>query len=188
MMMATRQVTDWDQYALIAWIVSRLARGDRPPGKKALQKIVHLIAELAGVSAGYRFRLYSYGPYSSDLASDLDVTRGFGGVEITYDAADNTFAITPGKQNEVLIGKGRAFLEGNMGKMDRVLKVFGGRLAKDLELTSTIAYLRRHEPELLADDTRLAARVRDLKPQYSDVQIKTAIEEVRAFVAGERKD
>jgi uncharacterized protein YwgA len=160
--MAAQQVTSWDRYALIAWIVSRLGRRDRPLGKKALQRIVHLIAELAGVRAGYRFRLYSYGPYSSDLESDLDAVRGFGGVEIT---------------------KGHALLDGRLGRIERVLSTFGGHPAKDLALAAMIAYLWRHEPETFEDSERFADRVKMLNPQCSETAVKTAIDEVRVFVA-----
>jgi hypothetical protein len=85
-----------------------------------------------------------------------------------------------------LIQKGRRFIERNQAAIERVLEAFGGRLAKDLELVSTIAYLRRHAPaEKFENNKKLAAHVKALKPKYTDKEIAKAIEEVRGFLTAE---
>ena len=42
-------------------------------GRTVLQKLVYLLHVLYGVNPGYDFELYTYGPFSSQLLSDLDV-------------------------------------------------------------------------------------------------------------------
>ena len=58
-------------------------------------------------------------------------------------------------------------------------------MAKELELNSTIVYLRRHMSEQEFDDNEaLQGRVKALKPKYSRGHIERAIREVRDFLAG----
>ena len=179
----TGTVRKVDQHALMAYLIKRAEESGQRLGKKALQKKIHLIQELGGIDAGYRFSFYTYGPYSSRLSGDLDTVANSGGAKIFYDPSDNYYLIYPGDKTALVIDKGRKYIEKNTREIDRILDVFGGRLARELELTSTIAYLRRHvsEEEFLKDD-RLLKRVKDLKPKYSDGQIRRAIAEVREFV------
>lgn len=171
------------QHALIAWIARELGGPNRKLGKKALQKLVHLIQELGGVDVGYRFSFYTYGPYSIGLAGDLDVVAALKAVEVTYNSTDNYYLIAPGSENERMIEKGMNSLEQNRAAIEQVVKTFSGRLAKDLELVSTIAYLRRHAPkEEYNDSEKLAKRVKALKPKYSEEEVAKAIEDVRNFL------
>lgn len=173
-----------DQYALIAFIAKELGGADRRLGKKALQKNIHLIQELGGVDAGYRFSFYTYGPYSSELAGDLDVVAALEGVKVSYNSADSYYLIEPSVKADRMIEKGRPFIETHRNAIDSVLRAFGSRKAKELELVSTIAYLRRHAPGgEFDDDAKLVARVKALKPKYNDREIAKAVEEVKGFLA-----
>ncbi len=174
-----------DQYALVAFLIDRAAQARQKLGKKALQKKVHLIQELGGVDTGYRFSFYTYGPYSVGLAGDLDIIAIGGGAKVRYIGADNHYLIDPGERTGRMIEKGRAFLEENRAAIEGVLDAFGNRLAKGLELVSTIAYLRRYAPrEEFEDDGKLARHVRALKPKYSEAEIEKAISEVKDFLSG----
>lgn len=176
-----------DQFALIALLANQVGGTGRRLGKKALQKNVHLIQELGGVDAGYRFSFYTYGPYSTGLAGDLDVVAAMGGAKVTYNASDNHYLIEPGAAADHMIAKGQGFIDKNRAAIDRVLRTFGDRLAKDLELVSTIAYLRRHAPSGEFDsDAKLCAHVKALKPKYSENEIAMAIGEVKSFLAERR--
>lgn len=185
--MTDHAISKRDQYALIALLANQASGAGRRLGKKALQKSVHLIQELGSVDSGYHFSFYTYGPYSSGLAGDLDVVAAMGGAKITYNASDNYYLIEPGAETVHIIARGQGFIERNRAAIDRVLVTFGDRLAKDLELVSTIAYLRRHAPPGEFDsDARLGAHVRALKPKYSEKEIATAIREVKGFLAERR--
>lgn len=174
-----------DQYALIALLIKQTEQARQPLGKKALQKKVHLIQELGGVDTGYRFSFYTYGPYSVSLAGDLDVVANSGGAKIDYIHWDNRYQISPSDHTVRLINRGREFVEKNRAAIESVLQTFGDRMAKDLELVSTIAYLRRHAPqEEFEDNGKLAKHVRDLKPKYSEPEVERAIAEVKEFLSG----
>ncbi len=173
-----------DQYALVALLIDETAQARQPLGKKALQKKVHLIQELGGVNTGYRFSFYTYGPFSVNLAGDLDVIANSGGAKISYNSSDNHYQIAPGEHTERMIDRGRGFIEKNRSVIERVLKTFGGRSAKGLELVSTVAYLRRHTPqEEFEDNSKLAEHVRSLKPKYSEFEVEKAISEVKNFLS-----
>ena len=185
--MTDSSISKLDQYALVAFLAKQVGGANRRLGKKALQKNVHLIQELGGVDAGYHFSFYTYGPYSTGLAGDLDVVAMMGGVKVTYNVSDNYYLIEPGAATDHMIRKGQEFIDKNRKAIDQVLQTFGDRLAKDLELVSTAAYLRRHAPAgEFENEVKLAERVKALKPKYTEQEILTAIREVRAFLATRR--
>ena len=62
----------------VAGLVARLGR---VRGRKHLQKIVHLLQDRGATRFQYRFILYHFGPFSRDLASDLDFLRSLELVE-----------------------------------------------------------------------------------------------------------
>ena len=181
----TKKTGKLDQYALVAFLIKQAADTQQQLGKKALQKKVHLIQELGGVDTGYRFSFYTYGPYSGSLAGDLDVVSKSGGAKISYESSNNRYLIEPDEHTDRMIEKAQALFEGdNEAAINRVLEVFGGRLAKDLELVSTIAYLHRHAPhEEFENGEELAKRVIALKPKYSKSQVEEAIAEVKEFLS-----
>ncbi len=180
-------VTKSDQHALIALIAKRAGDANWPLGKKALQKNVHLIQEFGGVDAGYRFSFYTYGPYSSELSGDLDIVAASRGVVVNYDSPQNFYSIAPSDGADKIIGRGEDFLKANEAAINRVLDTFKGRYAKDLELTSTIAYLRRNAPkDEFESDEKLRAHVQALKPKYSSQEIDKAIAEAREFLAASK--
>ena len=173
-----------DQYALVAFLIAQSARASQPLGKKALQKKVHLIQELAGVDTGYRFSFYTYGPFSVSLAGDLDVIASGGGAVINYDSWDNHYQIDPSEHTDRMIERGKKFIEENRMAIQGVLEAFGNRTALGLELVSTIAYLRRHAPQdEFEDNEKLPKHVRDLKPKYSEQEVDRAIREVKEFLS-----
>ncbi|MGH6872688.1 MAG: hypothetical protein ACREHE_14395 [Rhizomicrobium sp.] len=178
--MPEKPISKFDQYALVTYLAGKRSR---QVGKKALQKLVHLVQELGDVDAGYRFSFYTYGPYSSDLTADLDAVAALGGIRISYDSADNSFAIEIAQGEDWVLAQGGAFIARNSGRIDEIVKQFGERLAKDLELVSTIVYLRRHERRLFDNDGDVVARVKALKPKYSESQIMGALDEVRSFAS-----
>ena len=126
-----------DQYALVAFLIDQAAQSKKQLGKKALQKKVHLIHEMGGVDTGYRFSFYTYGPFSVDLAGDLDVIANSGGAKISYDSWDNLYQINPSEHTDRMIERGQKFIAKNKATIQEVLETFGDRSAKDLELVST---------------------------------------------------
>src|SRR5690242_13151493 len=101
----------WERYALIAEIVERFHRANYRLGKTALQKMVFLLQRSFGVDCDYSYILYTYGPYSSDVARDLDVVAGFGGAKIDYDFSFAGYEIHPGQASDELRHRASSFLD-----------------------------------------------------------------------------
>jgi len=159
--------SEWERYGLIAELAQKL-RGTGRLGKKAIQKYVYLLQELEGVATGYKFSFYTYGPYSSDLAGDLDVVNSLQGVSITYSPSDNAYNIAQGEKSDELKSRSVAYLQNASAGIEKLVRFFGGRYAKDLELISTIVFLNRNDQQISAiNETAVVRKVLELKPKYS---------------------
>ena len=53
-------------------------------GKTAFMKMAYLLQELYEVPLGYRFSLYTYGPYSAEVLADLEYAKLRKRVEVEY--------------------------------------------------------------------------------------------------------
>lgn len=171
-----------DRRAIVATIAQRLGDTGRL-GKKAIQKYAYLLQELAGVPLAYHFRFYTYGPFSEEVASDLDIADVMGGIAISYDAEANAYSIKAADRAAQMVEEGQAFLKTNQANLDWLLSTFGHRTAKGLELTATILFLVREDETMnLLDENPLRDRVRELKPKYENTEITRAIHELKKLI------
>lgn len=172
--MSSNAEISWERYALIADIIERFGAANFRLGKTALQKMIFLLQRSFGVDCDYSYTLYTYGPYSSDVARDLDVVAGLGGAQIDYDFSFAGYEIHPGPASAELRGRAASFLVEIGPKMDRLVGDFGGYTAKELELRSTVVYLSK--PGRTRTD--LIRQVHEVKPHFSPAQIDTAVSEL----------
>jgi hypothetical protein len=164
----------WERYALISEIIERFNAANCRLGKTALQKMIFLLQRSLAVDCDYSYTLYTYGPYSSDVARDLDVVAGLGGAKVDYDFSFAGYEIHPGPANAELRGRAASFLADISPKLDQLISDFGSYTAKDLELRSTIVYLSRPGQQL----HELVKRVHEVKPHFSPAQIEFAVLEL----------
>src|SRR5450759_734982 len=99
----------WDRYALIADLARRLDGISPQFGKTALEKLVYFLQEVYAVDCGYDFELYSYGPYSAQLLSDLDMVKGFGAVAVERTSAG--YDIKPAAEADAVRARAKEFLD-----------------------------------------------------------------------------
>ncbi len=168
----------WNQYALVTELAARME--GRPFGRTALQKFTYLLQELHGVPSGYDFPLYTYGPYSSELSSDLDTLAAMRGVRVVPDDRQGGYLISPGSHADSIRGMGAEFLRAHDRAIADVIDVFGGMSAKELELRATCVFAdrdarRRRHPLGRAE---LTAVVHEIKPHFTPAQISAAIAEL----------
>jgi len=151
-------------------------------GKTALQKLVYLMQEVHGIDCGYEFTLYTYGPFSAQLLSDLDSTAAFEGVRVVYNDFIRGYQISPGPKNETVRAYAARFAAEHNDTIEEVVREFGGLSAKQLELRATIVYVTREAKEMgisvTTDDT--AQMVYKLKPHFPIDDIKNAIQQLRS--------
>ena len=152
-------------------------KGQSPQfGKTAFMKMAYLLQELYEVPLGYRFSLYTYGPYSPEVLADLEYANLRKQVEIEYlGDPQGGFRITPSEvvglsksQNESIAKYSHA--------LDELVEHFGSFNARELELRTTSIFLwKRIRPTKPEDLSTLIEAVRQLKPHFNEMAIRSAI-------------
>ncbi len=168
--------TPWQAYALIVHLAKRLNKKNF--GKTKLQKIVYLADKLKRVRVGYDFNFYTYGPFSSDLAADLDYVESLGGVEIVHNQTVNRYEIRPSESADRLESKTEKFFSDNKSAIDEIVDRFGDKQAKDLELLSTIIYVTHSG---FSDKDRIVQKTKDLKPRFNKEEIEDAYSQLNEW-------
>ena len=158
------------QYALIAFLAELEGKSGRL-GKKAAQKLMHILSSVSGGQSGYRFSFYTYGAFSSALASDLDIASSLGLIKISYEPSENSYSITAGKGAAEYIRK--HVPQADLNYVSSVWKDFSGKSAKELELLSTVLFLYDEE-HLGAMSEEMSNRVLELKPKYTLPEVRGA--------------
>ncbi len=164
----------WDKYGLIVELARRIENVSPQFGKTALQKLVYLLTAIYEVQTGYEHTLYTYGPFSSELASDVETVAAMGGVQITH-GTKSGYEITLGNNGDWICGKSKDFIDSISDKLDILIKDFGEFNAKDLELRSTLIFLAKSE---MVTIEKLKSQLIELKPYFDEGEVYSTIEEL----------
>ena len=173
------QARDSLRFLLPVMLAQRLEGLSPQFGKTVFMKLVYLLQEVYKVPLGYRFTLYTYGPYSTEVPADLDRAKIRGLVSVDYVEADAGFKITPGPRDYGANGVDEAFAsyESQLGKL---VETFGRFRAKDLELRTTIVYVWKmmdtSEESVASEVVKV---VHQLKPHFSEKDIRAATDELK---------
>lgn len=173
----------WKRYALIAELTKRLDSVSLHFGKTALQKLVFFLQEIYQVDCGYDFELYTYGPYDSQLVSDLDLIEHWGCVSVTrVNDLLGGYRIRPTEAVDSIRGKAAEFLDHEKTKqaLANLVLTYGSMTARDLELRATTVYVARNfqrkgETATIEKICRLVAQI---KPKFTADEIKQAVVEL----------
>lgn len=176
--MAVLQIP-WHKYALIGYLVQRLQGRRNILGKTAMQKLIYFLQEAKGVPCGYDYIFYNYGPYSQELASDLEYTDALDVISITPRSdLPAAFAISPGSYEEEMRKRGKDFLDRYRQRIEEVIRDFGDLSARELELMATIYYCYRFALDRGRRLSResLVNQVKGLKPRFPGHEIEAAVD------------
>lgn len=145
-------------------------------GRTTLMKLCYFLQELRDVPLGYSFTLYSYGPFDSDVLSDLQTaeTMGVLSADIEYYSGGYRYHIQPDENGKRAKHVAKTFLEDHRKDIEWVTKKFGSRTASDLELLSTIVYINSEEG--IKKRRVLVERVKSVKPHFSESHIDRQID------------
>lgn len=152
---------------------------DKKLGRTQVMKLFYFLQELKGVQLGYDFRLFTYGPFDSEVLSDLATSCSLGTVverTVIYPRGYG-YEITPSAQAEHLSEELHTANEALAAQVDTVVSEFGGLSASELELRSTILFV---DHEMAAENqnvtsNEIADRVRQIKPHFSQETISDRI-------------
>jgi hypothetical protein len=159
--------------ALISVLAAKSKGGHM--GRTALMKYMYLLQAVRGVPLGYRFTLYSYGPFDSDVLVDLSVAEAFEAVESEVELYSGGYGykIRPSRNAKWMEKRSEKFLIRHAKDVDWVIKEFGSLTSAELELVGTIVYVDR---EVRTEKTRLgleqvARLVHEVKPHFSQEKV-----------------
>jgi len=178
----------WEKYALIVELADRLKNTSSQFGKTALQKMIFLLQEVYNVDLGYKFDLYTYGPFTSELLQDLDLVESIGGVKVLPTALGaggvKGYQILPGERGEAVKEKAKEFLDKISDSLNNLINNFGHYSAKSLELRSTIVYVAKDmvRSKGTVDQSELVRIVKEIKPKFSSDDIQKAVTEMMEYI------
>jgi hypothetical protein len=141
-------------------------------------KLCFFLQESRGMPLGYSFSLYSYGPFDSDVLSDLGTAVRLNVLKegIIYYSSGTGYEYQPGAD----IGSARDlasdFLKENKSNIQWAVDTFGNKTAGELELLSTAFFVAKYQNP--ADIERLIDQIELIKPHFSHEQIRKGVDEL----------
>ncbi|KYK32444.1 MAG: hypothetical protein HXS48_14105 [Theionarchaea archaeon] len=150
-------------------------------GRKKLQKMIY-IAKVLGYPLREDYTLYLYGPYSEELAGELQRMKELDLLDERK--LDSSYSIKITKNGKDLLNYFQTNIEKEMGieklnKMRTLFKELGYFDPWQLEILATLFYFYQIG---YSDFNELQRIVRKVKPKFSPKQISTMTEKVRMFI------
>jgi uncharacterized protein len=152
-------------------------------GRTAVMKLCYFLQTLRRVPLGYRFTLYSYGPFDADVLGDLDYAEAVDAITskvVHYASGAYGYQISLSKNAEALKTRAKDFLTQYCADIDWVIKQFGDLGSGDLELASTIVFVDREVTHRGSNQSlkELIDRVHAIKPHFSETQVRNLAQKI----------
>ena len=168
-----------DERGLRHSVITRIARRSTGVlGRTTLMKLVYLLQEAKGIDLGYRFSLYSYGPFDADVLNDLDSLCAQGEVTQRIEHYPKGYGYRIEPVEATAREEDDSTVERHAREIDWVVAEFGGYSAVELELMTTILYVDREYRSRKVDvtDTDLLERVSAIKPKFPPAEVRKMAE------------
>jgi hypothetical protein len=151
-------------------------------GRTALMKFLYFLQILRKVPLGYRFTLYSYGPFDYEVLADLSAAESLGAVEsetILFSGGYG-YEIRPGAKASWIQQRASDFLHQYASDIKWVIERFGSCGSSQLELLGTIVYVDRdaQKNKEKIELNNLVDKVHEVKPHFSKSQVLLAVGEL----------
>ncbi len=167
--------SDLAQNVSIAKIVKFYQDSNRTIGRTVLQKVVYLLETVYQVDLGFRFKFYSYGPFSVEVLDKLDANVRFNVLTAETYSVDHGYGTslkTSANFDQLLElgGDEQSELTQALNKFDQLVLTYD---SSKMELASTIIWIatdaRRENAKLTQAQFITQAKI--LKPKYSEPTI-----------------
>lgn len=160
-------------------ILAELTRRDRNIGKTALMKFLYFLQTVFKVPLGYDYSIYTYGPFSQTVMSDIEVADCLGYLcisSIYYPNGMSGYQLTISPNGESLIQNHNDIVSKYSGPIENIIKTLSSKNARDLELLSTIVYVQNSFIENGWDTStdEICCTVKQIKPHFSQETIQAA--------------
>ncbi len=156
--------------ALIAAVASELVAKGHIKGKKAFQKLFYLL-DSAGVPTGLDFKMHFYGPYSFELAEEMNDLVRLGVLKVTDGDVEAGESAVQAK--ELFAEEVKPYAD----RIEAILRTYRDRSPNDLELLATTHFVTTRLRRL--DTNAVIAAVKDEKAKKFDQnRIEAALKEL----------
>ena len=149
-------------------VILRMIEKKPELGKTAVMKMVFILQYVYKMKLGYSFDIYTYGPYTAEVSDDLDSLICGRFIDAETYPYNNTlcYVFTANKKLKDLKS---TLSPDDEQKISTVLKLFGDKKAKELELDSTIIYMKNSYVKNGWGDTKadIIKDVNEIKPHFS---------------------
>ncbi len=148
-----------------------------------MMKLCYFLQTLRNVPLGYRFTLYSYGPFDASVLSDISSAESLGGIKSRtfFYAGGYGYEISPARKNGFVKDLDPKFIKKYNKDFDWVIATFGNFGSADLELLSTIVYVDRESANAKKKQLVqiLANKVQEIKPHFNLPAVQSKVEFLR---------
>ncbi len=128
-----------DKALILLFIIKKYnCLADNQLGRTIMQKLVYFL-KFAGLPLNYSFKLYHYGPFSSELLTDMDILQIRGLIE--DHRVENASRYTLAQRGEQLLIEKDSKINGFKDKTGEIVDLVGKLNASDMELFSTTHYI-----------------------------------------------
>jgi len=140
-----------------------------------LMKLCYLLQEVKRVPLGYSFALYSYGPFDSDVLSDLQTAQELHVLasSVVQYPSGYGYNISQSSNADKVKNAAEEFLTKYDKEITEIARDYASKTAAELELITTVLFVSRDSVSI--SDSSLASIVRSIKPRFSQNEIETKI-------------
>jgi len=156
-------------------ILQLLKKVNREVGKTFIQKSIYLLQEGLGENLDYNYKLHFYGPFSQELADDIDTLEDLGLIDVNYNPGGYGYQIRITEEGLSFLNRFQTQYGVEEKKLEKVLNLISGEFVRGMELLGTVLYFAR----LTDDENELKELVNMLKPHFSDSEIREALQRLK---------
>lgn len=164
----------WQKLGVIIRLVQQSPQGTL--GRTAIVKLLYLLQEVRGLPLGYDFRLYTYGPFDSDILNDLETAQSFQALHVKTVCYPSGYGyeVKAGAKAETVKECVKEWLAQHESELAWAASGFSARSASELELIATIVYVAREFQQQAKswDVADVIRRVREVKPRFSEQDVR----------------
>ena len=152
-------------------------------GKTAIMKSLYLLQTVYGVPLEYDFGIYTYGPYSQTVMSDIEFAEFLGNIDMApvfYANGISGYRINATETGRKFVSAHHQVLELYNDEISNVVKSFSQKSAKELELYSTVVFVSSSFENNGWDETpdEICTTVQRIKPHFSIEKIHSVYDDL----------
>lgn len=164
----------WQKLGVIIRLVEQSPQ--KTLGRTAIVKLLYLLQEVRGLPLGYDFRLYTYGPFDSEVLNDLETAQSFQALHVKTVCYPSGYGyeVRAGAKAESVKESVKDWLAQHDSALEWAGIRFSGRSASELELIATIVYVAREfqQQAKSCDVADVIRRVREVKPRFTEQYVQ----------------